>query len=238
DGSVSRQHACLALDDDRITIADLGSQNGTFVNDVKITGQHPVQPNDVITIHKTTLILHTTATAAAAAVVLEMPAFRQRVEDEVDRAVRYERTFSLLCLVWPASVIEKRRLERMVAEQLRRIDAAAWAADNALTVLLAEASGDESISIAMRIRTKLDATALRIGHASCPADGYDVDALLASAHNAAIGAEPGAVGGTSRAFQTLTIGSQRVIVADPAMARLYALIERLAPVDLPVLISG
>ena len=40
---------------------------------------------------------------------------------------------------------------------------------------------------------KLDATALRMGHASCPDDGYDVDALLASAHNAAIGAEPGVV---------------------------------------------
>jgi two-component system response regulator AtoC len=238
DASVSRQHACVTLDGDRITIDDLGSQNGTFVNDTKITGEHVLHANDVITIHKTTLILHTTATAATAAVVLEMPAFRLRVEDEVDRAVRYERMLSVLCLVWPKPVLEKRRLERLVTEQLRRIDAASWAADSALYVLLAEASGDESIAIAERIRIKLDATALRIGHASCPADGYDVEALLASAHNAAIGAEPGAVGGTSRAFQTLTIGNQRVIVADPTVARLYALIERLAPVDLSVLISG
>ena len=238
DGSVSRQHANLIIDGDTITIVDLGSQNGTFVNDVKISGEHALHANDIVTIHKTTLILHTTATAAAAAVVLEMPAFRQRLEDEIDRAVRYERTFSVLCLVWPSRVIDRRKLQRLVAEQLRRIDAASWADDTALYVLLAEASGDESVSIATRIRTKLDATALRMGHATCPADGYDIDALLACAHTAAIGAEPGAVGGTSRAFQTLTIGAQRVIVADPTVARLYALNERLAPVDLTVLITG
>jgi two-component system response regulator AtoC len=237
DASVSRQHAVLKLDGDRISISDLGSQNRTFVNDVQISGEQELHANDIITIHKTTLILHTAATASATAVILEMPAFRQRLEDEIDRAVRYERTFSVLCLVWTKPVLERRQLQRMVAEQLRRIDAAAWS-ETTLYVLLAEASADESLSIAARVRTRLDATALRMGHASCPDDGYDVDALLASAHNAALGAEPGVVGGTSRAFQTLTIGNERVIIADPAVARLYALIERLAPVDLPVLITG
>jgi two-component system response regulator AtoC len=36
----------------------------------------------------------------------------------------------------------------------------------------------------------------------------------------------------------LTIGAQRVIIADPTVVRLYALIERLAPVNIPVLITG
>lgn len=35
-----------------------------------------------------------------------------------------------------------------------------------------------------------------------------------------------------------TIGAQRVIIADPTVVRLYALIERLAPVNIPVLITG
>ena len=35
-----------------------------------------------------------------------------------------------------------------------------------------------------------------------------------------------------------TGGAQSVIIADPAMVRLYALIDRLAPVNIPVLITG
>jgi len=38
--------------------------------------------------------------------------------------------------------------------------------------------------------------------------------------------------------EPLIIGAHRVIVADPGMVRLYDLIDRLAPVDIPVLITG
>ena len=38
--------------------------------------------------------------------------------------------------------------------------------------------------------------------------------------------------------EPLMIGEHRVIVADPGMVRLYALLDRLAPVDIPVLITG
>jgi transcriptional regulator with GAF, ATPase, and Fis domain len=58
DASVSRQHARIELDADGVTLLDLGSHNGTFVNKVRITGRWPLQPNDAITIHKTTLVLH------------------------------------------------------------------------------------------------------------------------------------------------------------------------------------
>jgi two-component system, NtrC family, response regulator AtoC len=38
--------------------------------------------------------------------------------------------------------------------------------------------------------------------------------------------------------QILTVGAHRVIVADPSVARIYALIEQLAPARIPVLITG
>ncbi len=239
DAAISRQHAMLTIVDGHVTVADQGSQRGTYVNGVRIVGEQMLSANDVITINKTTLILHATAAALTSAMVLDRPAFRQRVEDESDRAVRYERAFSVLCLLWPGTIADRRVTENMVADQLRRIDAAAWSdSDNALHVLLAEASQDEALTIAGRIRAKLGTTALRIGHVTCPFDGYDADALLASAHNAALSIAPGEIGGTTRSYQTLTIGTQRVIVADPSVVRLYALIERLAPVDLAVLITG
>ena len=239
DASVSRQHARLALDGGTVTITDLGSHAGTYVNEVKLAGTRALQPNDVIAIQKTTLIFHTAAPATPSPVVLEMAALRQRVKDELERTARYERTFSLLCLVGGLAS-ERPTIQRTAVAQLRRADVGAWSNEGAFYVLLPEAGADEAIAIATRIRSKLDRMVLRIGRVTCPPDGYgfDASALIASAHDAAVTAKPGQISGLERALQTLMIGTQRVIVADPTVARLYALVERLAPVGIPVLITG
>jgi DNA-binding NtrC family response regulator len=236
DALVSRKHARLALDGDVVTITDLGSQKGTYVNDVKLTGPRVLQPNDAITIHKTTLIFQTTSAAGPSAAVLDMPALRGRLEEEVDRTVSDERMFSVLCVVG-AGTSERPAIQRTVAAQLRRVDAAAWANDGSLYVLLAEAGAEEAHAIANRMRGKLDMTALRLGHVTCPVDAYAADSLLAGARKAALAARPGEIGALAH-VQTLTVGAQRVIIADPQVVRLYALIERLAPVNIPVLITG
>jgi len=46
------------------------------------------------------------------------------------------------------------------------------------------------------------------------------------------------VAGAATSLRTYRSANANVVVADPAMARLYALVERLARVDLPVLITG
>jgi serine protease Do len=51
DDLVSRIHAKINLDADdptQVTLTDLNSRNGTFINKVKITGATPIQPGDVI----------------------------------------------------------------------------------------------------------------------------------------------------------------------------------------------
>jgi DNA-binding NtrC family response regulator len=233
-GAVSRQHAKLMLDGDSISLIDLGSHNGTYVNHSRITGRRTLYPGDVITIQATTLVFH--AAASASATVLELDALRRQIENELERTMQSERLFSLLCFVGtPAS--ERATVQRAVLGQLRRVDAAAWSSDGALYVLLPEAGADEAVAVAGRIRGRL-ARGLQIGHVSCPDDGYDADALITRAREAATGARPGKIAGLDRALHTLSIGAQRVIVADPAVARLYALIERLAPVGLPVLVTG
>jgi two-component system, NtrC family, response regulator AtoC len=235
-GAVSRRHAKLVLDGDAAWLIDLGSHNGTYVNHCKITGRCALQPGDMITIHATTLVLHASPPVVSAAMLLELDALRRQIENEIDRTMQSERLFSLLCFVGAAAG-DRAAIQRRVIAQLRRLDAAAWSSDGALYVLLPEAGTDEAVAVATRIRGRLD-RALQIGHVSCPDDGYDADALIARARDAATAARPGKIAGLDRAFHTLTIGAQRVIVADPAVARLYALIERLAPVGLPVLITG
>jgi two-component system response regulator AtoC len=235
-GAVSRQHAKLVLDGDVVALIDLGSHNGTYVNRCKITGQYALQPGDVIAIHATTLVFHATAPSAPSATVLALDALRHQIENELDRTMQSERLFSLLCLVG-ATAGEQAAIQRLVMAQLRRVDTAAWSSDGALYVLLPEAGADEAVAVASRIRGRLDRP-LQIGHVSCPDDGYDASALLARAREAATATRPGTIAGLDRAFHTVAIGARRVIIADPAVVRLYALIERLAPAGLPVLITG
>ncbi|HZJ61958.1 MAG TPA: sigma-54 dependent transcriptional regulator [Kofleriaceae bacterium] len=65
-------------------------------------------------------------------------------------------------------------------------------------------------------------------------EGYEPDPETSDA--AAAGAAQ--LTGLERPCRILTVGAQRAIVADPTVVQLYALIDRLAPVGLPVLITG
>jgi hypothetical protein len=40
---VSRRHALLVVADEEVTVEDLGSKNGTFVNDIRVTGRTPLE---------------------------------------------------------------------------------------------------------------------------------------------------------------------------------------------------
>ncbi|HVR29341.1 MAG TPA: FHA domain-containing protein, partial [Thermoanaerobaculia bacterium] len=48
DPFLSRHHARLMRRDDRLLVEDLGSRNGTFVNDLAVEGPTEVKPGDVI----------------------------------------------------------------------------------------------------------------------------------------------------------------------------------------------
>ena len=255
DAQVSRLHAKLALDDGRIAITDLGSHQGTFVNGVPLSGERALQPGDRIRLHRTTLELHAAPPRLAP---VEPAVFQRRVAHEVARAVGDGRMVSVVCVVAASALasqrgpehavmsqptgaarsLESAATQRAVLGQLRRGDAVTWSADHELYVLLPDTCPDEADAIATRIRNKLHGTALQIGRVTCPTDGYDAAILLAGAHAAAVTADPDRDHGAAHRVQTLTIGAQRVIIADPVVLQLYALVERLASSEIPVLITG
>ncbi len=53
---VSRRHARIAVAGNRATIEDLGSKNGTFVRDVRISAPTPLEPRDEVRIGPFTLV--------------------------------------------------------------------------------------------------------------------------------------------------------------------------------------
>ena len=52
--SVSAQHALLRHDGGRWWLEDLGSTNGTFVNEMRVTGRAPLHSGDIIQIGRVT----------------------------------------------------------------------------------------------------------------------------------------------------------------------------------------
>ena len=59
DPKVSRPHAKVNVEDDQFIIWDLGSENGTFVNNERIRSATPLKENDIIKIGDTVFVLKT-----------------------------------------------------------------------------------------------------------------------------------------------------------------------------------
>jgi pSer/pThr/pTyr-binding forkhead associated (FHA) protein len=53
DGYASAHHARVYFDQGRWWLEDLGSSNGTFVNDQVVSGPYQLNPNDVIKVGRT-----------------------------------------------------------------------------------------------------------------------------------------------------------------------------------------
>jgi ABC-type multidrug transport system ATPase subunit/pSer/pThr/pTyr-binding forkhead associated (FHA) protein len=56
--AVSRRHAKLTREDDGFVLEDLGSSNGTFVNDQKLSGRHRLRPGDQIRLGQTVTLVY------------------------------------------------------------------------------------------------------------------------------------------------------------------------------------
>ncbi len=64
DGQVSRRHAQIRRQGNRLTLQDLGSTNGTFANGSRVTGTYQLQAGDQIYLGTTTLQVRSTPGAA------------------------------------------------------------------------------------------------------------------------------------------------------------------------------
>ena len=237
DAAVSRQHAIIALDSGRATIRDLGSQNGTHVDGVRVKGEAPLRSGASITVCSTQLVFHGRV-AGQLGRALDLDRFRAQLASEVERAAALERAVAVV------SVRAEKPDEWLLdapAEELRGVDRVAALGQDELVVLLPELDDEDAAGMAQRL---VDAVAkaaggARAGYAVYPRDGEDAEALLSAARSALAAAGPGLAVAAAATFRTIEIGKdRRMIVADEAMSRLIELIERVAAVDLPVLVLG
>ncbi len=240
EAGVSRRHVKLVLDGADARLVDLGSQNGTHINGGRCTGERPLASGDVIAIGGVTLVFHASGRFARARAPVSTVELRARAEEEIDRALRYHRSLALFVVALGEDVVDRPRVAHALARHMRLIDLAAWGAGEELWLLVPEADREGTAETARRLLAVLAPVTpkARVGFAVCPHDGCDVDTLLASARGAARAEAPGPVHAAADDFRTFEVGAQRVVAAEPAVLRLYALVERLAASTLPVLIHG
>ncbi len=91
DSTASREHAEIEVTADGVMLKDLGSSNGTFVNEVKLVGPRLLHDGDAIRIGHSTLSFHRPQAAQGATVEISAPA--------VEGATVMWETQEPLCLV-------------------------------------------------------------------------------------------------------------------------------------------
>ncbi|MFO0580007.1 MAG: sigma 54-interacting transcriptional regulator [Polyangia bacterium] len=242
DQSASRHHARVDLGPGGALLYDLESRNGTRVNGELLTGAHTLRAGDVVTLCNATLVFQRSEALAALRPIFGTAHLRQRLEEEIDRSLRYHRPVSVLCFHF-AQPAAQAAVAGALSEQLRVMDTAAWHGETELLLLLPELDHPEATALADHLLERLGAVSAKVqaGLVTCPRDGADPDSLVAGAVAAARSLSatterrPLTPEDTVRSIQ---IGERRILLVDAAMKRLYDLIEKLAPADLPVLIQG
>lgn len=238
DPEISRRHARVVATAGWYVITDLGSHNGTQVNGETLTEPRALVSGDVISVCSTQLVFHHQATPIVERAPLDLGTFRQRAEEECDRAIAAEQDVLLLSVGFSSSIANRRgELVQALGGLLRLGDALCFADAREALVLLPERSLTEAAAVAAAFRN-VEPSA-RVGAAACPRDGREFEHLLGAARNATE-AEPARTSlATPRdVAQTRHVGPHLIQLADPAMLRVYALVDRLAASALPVLIGG
>ena len=225
---VSRMHAKVRRTGELIEVEDLGSRNGTRLNGEKIEGPRRVVSGDEIAIGPIQAVVGVTTGLRRASAVADAAAGEARLAAEVDRSVRYHRPLTVALLrIANDAVIDA------IARSLRSMDLMAEDAGDDYLVILPELSrADAPLAIERLLDFARAANVeIREAHVVCPEDGTTVEALVGNLRAALRTGRP-------RAPTEESASEGTPIVTDPAMRRVYSLVERIADTPMTVLILG
>jgi DNA-binding NtrC family response regulator len=240
--AVSRRHTAIRRRGEAIVVQDLDSRNGTTINGGPLTGARRVAAGDVIGVGPVTAIV-ARSSASRSRQLAAMTDLEDRLEIEVDRALRYQRPLGvvMLRLEGPGDAVIA-HVDRLLAD-LRRMDLVAEYGPDELAVVLPECDAAEVAQVAQRAATASD-VAIRCGTASFPDDGSNAGALIGAARERLRGARTQqgerAAERTPHALhpeRTVKLPA-RVVAIDPLMKQVFKLAERAAQAPISVLIVG
>jgi DNA-binding NtrC family response regulator len=238
--AVSGKHARIRIEGQQVLIRDCGSRNGTRVNGERVESPRSLTFGDVISVGGVTIIYHSGQRGSDERRILAVEDFHNRCDREIECSLRYRRPLGLMVLVPGPLRAARRALDEALLQRLRGVDLIATESSGDILVLASEGSAIAVEALARRLAEIASSMApeIRIGYACCPTDACTSSELLAMARVAAREARAGSVSPALSAARTIDLGEYKVLVADPAMARLYSVAQRLGESELPVLIAG
>ncbi len=234
DAGVSRHHARITMRGGRASVRDLGSHNGTLVNGHAIDGERGLWSGAAIQVGATELLFR--GGGAPAAAPLPPDLLSQQLSGELERALLHDRPLAIVAVCAGGSAEE---LVGLLSPHLRAMDrAAAWG--DGVVIVLPEVGADQALTVAADLLVAVAAhrTGARAGVALFPRHADTAEDLVTCARATCDSLEPGQVAIAGDHEYVRELGGSRVIVADDAMARVYAVIDRVASTSLPVLILG
>ncbi len=244
---VSRNHARLQHRDGEITIEDLDSRNGTRVNGAKITAVTRLCSGDEITIGPATALLSMTTGLVPRPMVGTTADLEERLEAEVDRGLRYRRSFALIMMrISGSSPAVDDALDRL-CERLRPMDTIAEYSPEEFAILVPEADRTAAVAHARalmeatRPRTlDSEAATTRAGIALFPEHGTQSGRVISRAREALKRADRGDEGEivVSGRIDDIRPQSEPLVIIAPQMKRVFALVDKVAATNMTVLIIG
>jgi DNA-binding NtrC family response regulator len=238
DDSVSREHAKLAIAGELVTISDLGSENSTVVNGMRIGAPRPLAAGDIIQLGLFRIVYSVERPATGPHPLVPPAELGRRLDDELQRGDGRDRSFAVAVARFETSTTSVAAIE--AALELGPLDIAGWTGPNELAIVMPEVDAGEAKQAVTRIVSRLRAVdpEVRAGWAVYPDDGDDTAALLGGARAAAIASTPGSAAAARQSVRRIPLGNRTAIVAEPAMIAVYELVERLAASEVPVVIRG
>jgi two-component system, NtrC family, response regulator AtoC len=241
DPTASSRHARFEFDGEHVTITDLGSTNGTFVNDARLAADASarLEAGDDLRCGSTVIVVMLLSRGERRPRGLDS---HERVAaalgEELERARHFGRDVSLLHVAARADGEHIGRFAPEVQAKLRAIDRAALLTPAVLEVLLAERTAAEAEEVARSIVASCPQ--LAVGVASYPelCPGRP-DAMRDAARAALLVAkESGGVSLAEKAHVSVVQDSAAPVIASAAMKRLFDNVSRFARSSMPVLIRG
>jgi DNA-binding NtrC family response regulator len=243
DPSVSRVHAEISVKSEVIFLTDLGSRNGSFVNDKRLSSE-PVrlQMGDFLRFGSAEAQLQLSSRQFNRATdPLPEQSFMNRLVVEGERCVRFNTSLSVISLELAAEAQDQTLdLKRLVRESVRSTDIITSTSGRQFDALLPECGKRPATAAAQRIQASLEGLGIkaRLGVAAFPGDAPSAESLPVAAQMAIRKVSGSGFAVANEATRVFQIGSKEILVADPVMLRLFGLVERIAGTSLPVLIHG
>jgi two-component system response regulator AtoC len=222
---VSRMHARVRRTGDVIQVEDLGSRNGTRVNGEKIEGLRKLVTGDEVSVGPILAVVGVTSGLRHTSTIADFATGEARLAAEVDRSVRYHRPVTV-AMIRIASDAILDQIERAI----RPMDLIAEDAGDDYLVILPELGREEGGAAVQRLVDYARAANVPASAATalCPEDGTTVEALISVLR----------AGLRTGRMPRAPAPKGMPIVLDPAMQRVYTLVQRIADTSMTVLILG